>query len=105
MAAAFFAGLEKLGERPRVVFVGFQLDRVDRRGAKEPAQFLARLALALAKRVESPLIAGIHLDDFASLGVFQDKKTKGGQFQFEAIDDLDGDDVMAPIRLAEGGEG
>ena len=105
MAFAAFTGFEEAPEGGGVRLVGAQLDGIDAGGSEEAAQFFLGFGLALGENGAFARIAGIDFDDLAGFGVFEDEIPERWEFEFEAIDNLDGDDIMAAVGLAESGIG
>ena len=50
-------------------------------------------------------VARVHFDHLAGLGVLQHQPAERGHFQFVAVGDLDGHDVVPAVGLAQRGEG
>jgi len=106
--AALFARFKKFCEGGAVRLIGAQLDGINAGAAENFQQVGLRLGLALREGQAFAEFGGVDLDDFAGFGVLQNQAADGGQFEFKAVGDLNGDDVMAAIGLAqrrEGGEG
>ena len=104
MTAAFFPHFKESAQRAGVRLVGSQLNGVDVCAAEQFEQFRLRFRLPLDERGPLALVAGVHFNDFAGLGVLQNQPAQRRQFQFETIGDLDRDDIMPAIHLAQDGE-
>jgi len=101
MAAALLPFLEEAGEGTGVRLVGAKLDRVDTGGADGARPICLGLGLAHGEAGAAAFVAGINFHQFAGFGVFEDESSEGGEFEFIAIGDLDGHEVMAAGDLTE----
>src|SRR5439155_10010524 len=104
MTAAPLPGFKKSAQRAGVRLVGAQLNRINARRAKQFQQLGLRSGLALGEGNALPFIRRVHLDDFTRLRVLQNQPAERGQLQLEAVGDLDGDQVVAAIGLAQDSE-
>ena len=105
MTPALFPHFKKSAHRAGVRLVGPQLDGVNVCPAEQFEQFRLRLHLPLGERGALALVARVHFNHFAGLGVLQNQPAQRGQLQFETIGDLDRDDIVPAIRLAQDREG
>ena len=101
MTTALFPHFKKSAQHAGVRLVGAQLNGVNVCPAEQFEQFRLRFHLPLGERGALALVAGVHFDDFAGFGVLQNQPAQRGQFQFETIGDLDRDDIVPAIRLAQ----
>src|SRR5688572_1194587 len=103
MAHTALPCFEKAAERAGVWGAGAQLNGIDFRGEEKLPELALRFILSFGKCLSLARVARVNLDHFAGFSVAQEKVTEAGKFQFEAIDDLDGDDVVLAVGLFERG--
>jgi hypothetical protein len=101
MLPSSLTGFEKAAQSRRIRRVRAQLDGIDTGRLKEAAKISLGAFLALPENPTLAFIAGVDFDDFAGLGVLQNEITQRRQFRLVTIGDLDGDDVVLAIGLAQ----
>ena len=99
----FFPVLEKFAQGRRVRFVRAELNGVHARRAKLPREVVALFFLPQRKGIAAAGVAGVDFDNFTRFGVFQNQTAERGQFQFVAVRDLHGHDVVLAIRNPQRG--
>jgi hypothetical protein len=102
-ASAVFAHLEEARQGAGVGFVGSELDGVDVGSPQGAHEGVEGLGLALGEPLASARIGRINLEEFARLGVLEDQPPQSGELEFEAVDDLHGDEIMAAGDLTQAG--
>lgn len=105
MPQTFFPGFEESRERSRIRLAGAQLDGVDVRRGEEFFQFALSAFLAFGEGFSFARVTGVYFHQFAGFCIAKQEVAERGEFQFEFVDDLDGDDVVLAIGLLEGGGG
>src|SRR5687768_7946721 len=94
---------EKTPQRGGVRLVGAQLDMVDVRGAKELLQFSLAFNVPQMERFAPGAVCGVDLDDLSAFSILEDQSPERRKLLFKAVNDLHRHDIVAPIRLAQGG--
>ena len=93
---------EELHQRPRVVLAGVQVDLVHAVARAELTEPRGAGRGFLAEVLPHPAVAGIDPDALAGLGVGNLKQADVGQGRLERIADVQGDQVVAARRQAQG---
>ena len=79
------------------------MDGVNAGGAEQARRFSPSARLALGKDAAAARVTGVQLDQFARLGVLENKPAQRGQFLFEPVGDLDGDGRLDVVLRLDNG--